>query len=223
LISCAGSDFCSFGVIRGKVDAIELSKYLSDVVKMDSGKVRIYWSACIKGCGIHELGDIGLLGCKAKIGGKITQGVDILIGGKLTHESREAKTVIKAVPLLYAKYYIEELVLEYKRLKKANESFLKFSDRVLVNYSLQAISFMMSFNYLVGKKHNQPYLKIKLEENPKTSAYEDAEISSFGANILEKIENSVDEEIVFIVDDMLERNPKKSKVFSPFLEKINQF
>ncbi len=223
LISCPGSHTCSFGVIAGKVDAIELSKYLSDVVKMDSGKVRIYWSACIKGCGIHELGDIGLLGCKAKIAGGIVPGVDILIGGKLTNESREAKTVIKAVPLLYAKYYIEELVFEYKRLKKANESFLKFSDRVLVNYSLQAISFMMSFNYLVSKKYNQPHLKIKLEVNPKTSAYEDAEVSSFGANILEKIENSVDEEIVFIVDNMLEDNLKKSKVFLPFLDKINQF
>jgi ferredoxin-nitrite reductase len=102
MISCAGSDTCSFGVIPGKVDALELSKYLTDKVDIENGLIRIYWSACVKGCGIHDLGDIGLLGCKTKVNGVNVPGVDIMIGGKLLNESSHAKTVLKGAPLEFA-------------------------------------------------------------------------------------------------------------------------
>ena len=130
LISCPGSDTCSFGVISGKVDALEMSEYLSDTIKLEDAQVRIYWSACVKGCGIHELGDIGLLGCKAKVDGVSVPGVDIMLGGRLINESKEAKTVLKAIPIEFAKYYIEELILEYKRVNKPNESFEKLYEKI---------------------------------------------------------------------------------------------
>ncbi len=148
LISCAGSTDCQYGVISGKKDAIELSKYLSQVVDIKRGKVRIYWSACIKGCGIHELGDIGILGSKAKVDGKSVEGVDIFIGGKLLGSRVLAKRVLKSIVLDEAKYYIKELLLEYIRLKRDGESFGKFYDRVLLSYPSDAIAFVMSFNYL---------------------------------------------------------------------------
>ncbi len=53
MISCAGSDTCSFGVIRGKVDALEMSEYLSEAIMIEDGKIRIYWSACAC-CGYHD-------------------------------------------------------------------------------------------------------------------------------------------------------------------------
>ncbi len=244
MISCPGSDTCSFGVIRGKIDALEMSEYLSKSVALNDAMIRIYWSACVKGCGIHELGDIGLLGCKTKLESQTVSGVDIILGGKLVSESTEAKIVLKSIPIVYAKYYIEELVLEYKRLKLPNESFEKFFDRVLTKYSFGAIAFMMSFNYLVSKKYDLPNLKILLKPKPKTAAYEAFEIFDFGQIIYKNLENknpysivrnfstkeksakvskNVDPKIATIVNKMIDSSDKRAEVFSELLVEINQF
>ncbi len=196
MISCAGSDTCAFGVIRGKVDALEMSEYLSKTIALEDAKIRIYWSACVKGCGIHELGDIGLLGCKTKVEGKAVPGVDIMMGGKLVSESQDAHILLKSIPLDLAKYYVEELVLEYKRLKKPNESFEKFHDRVLSAYSYGAIAFLISFNYMVSKKYHFSQLKILLDDQPKTKAYEAFEIFHFGEKIYRNLEGCSPYELV---------------------------
>ncbi len=245
MISCAGSDTCSFGVIRGKIDALEMSEYLSKTIKLDDAKIRIYWSACVKGCGIHELGDIGLLGCKTKVEGKTVAGVDIMLGGKLVNESKDAKLLLKAIPLEKAKYFIEELVLEYKRLKKQNESFEKFHDRVLKNYSYNAIAFMMSFNYFVDKRltHYSDF-KIQLEDNPKTFTHEAFEIFHFGEKIYKKVENKLpyglvnnftpigksvkiskntNEQIKSLVNKMIDSTSQRAEVFSELLLELNSF
>jgi ferredoxin-nitrite reductase len=151
MISCAGSTTCSFGVIPGKSDAIELSNYLSQNIDLDDAKIRIYWSACIKGCGIHELGNIGLLGCKAKYHDKTLLGVDILLGGKLLEEGQLAETLLKAVPLELAKFYIEELVLIYQKQREAGESFDGFYDRVLCHYPFKVVAFVVSYNYCIQR------------------------------------------------------------------------
>ncbi|MDD5211215.1 MAG: ferredoxin--nitrite reductase, partial [Sulfuricurvum sp.] len=52
LIACAGTQHCPFGVIPNKPDAIEMGEYLARVVPIADAKMRLYWSACIKGCGI---------------------------------------------------------------------------------------------------------------------------------------------------------------------------
>jgi len=245
MISCAGSNTCSFGVIGGKIDALKMSEYLSNTIKLDDAKIRIYWSACVKGCGIHELGDIGLLGCKTKVEGKTVSGVDIMLGGKLVNESKDAKLLLKAIPLNLAKYFVEELVLEYQRVKKPNESFEKFHDRVLKNYSYGAIAFMMSFNYLVDKRltHYSSF-KIQLEENPKTFTHEAFEIFHFGEKIYKKIENkapyglvhnftptgksikvskNANIQITSLVNKMIDSGSQRAEVFSELLIELNQF
>ena len=63
--------------------------------------------------------------------GKPAYGVHITIGGKLTGEGAEGHSVMKTVPLVYAKYYVESLMREYKRMKKPGESFERYFDRVL--------------------------------------------------------------------------------------------
>ena len=143
LIACAGTEHCPFGVIENKYDAMKMAQYLSDNVSLESGRIRMYWSACVKGCGIHGLGDVGFEGCKAKIEGINGSGVHILLGGQLSGESREGHTVIKSAPLDYAKYYVESLMLEYKRMRKDGEAFELFFDRVLANYTTAKIGFIM--------------------------------------------------------------------------------
>ncbi len=143
LVACAGTEHCPFGVIPNKPDAIEMAEYLTQTVPLEEGRIRMYWSACVKGCGIHGVGDIGFEGCKAKESGETVHGVHISIGGKLTGEGEEGHTVMKSVPLIRAKYYVAALVSEYRRLKKTHESFEKFHDRILSHYTRAYIGFMM--------------------------------------------------------------------------------
>ncbi|MDQ7066999.1 MAG: hypothetical protein Q9M40_02760 [Sulfurimonas sp.] len=155
LIACAGTEHCPFGVIENKNDAIAMANYLGERVPLESGRVRMYWSACVKGCGIHGLGDIGFEGCKAKIEGVNGSGVHIFLGGKLMGESTEGHTVIKSAPLEYAKYYVESLMLEYKKLRKEGEHFEGFYTRVLSNFTHAKIGFLMMLQaYMRAKNIN---------------------------------------------------------------------
>jgi len=153
LIACAGTEHCPFGVIENKNDAIEMATYLSEKVALESGRVRMYWSACVKGCGIHGMGDIGFEGCKAKIKGVNGSGVHILLGGKLMGESQEGHSVIKSAPLEYAKYYVESIMLEYKRLRKNGEHFEGFYTRVLSNFTTAKVGFMMMLQAYMRAKN----------------------------------------------------------------------
>jgi len=140
LIACAGTKNCAFGVIPNKEDAIELSTYLSKEIPMSHGKIRIYWSACPKGCGIHGIADIGLEGCKAKDEtGKSVDGVHIFLGGKATTHAQEARMLYKAVPLTKAKEIIKRLIEIYKNERLAGESFEIFDTRVLHRLSIEEI------------------------------------------------------------------------------------
>ena len=153
LIACAGTQHCPFGVIENKNDAINMAKYLDKSVPLESGRVRIYWSACVKGCGIHGLGDIGFEGCKAKVNGVSEGGVNISLGGKIASAGVEGYTVIKSAPLRYAHFYVESLMLEYKRLREQDENFEQFNDRILSRYSSANIGFMMRLGAYLRSKN----------------------------------------------------------------------
>lgn len=245
MISCAGSDTCSFGVIPGKSDALKMSEYLSQKIELD-GVVRIYWSACVKGCGLHELGDIGMLGCKAKLEGVSVPGVDIMLGGKLLDESALAKTVIKGVPLEYAKYYVESIVLEYKRLKLANESFEKFLQRVVFQYSHAYVGFLMMFQAYIREKNID--LEFGFETKVATGKIEEFEVFEFARKLYYKLtkqeafsaverftnvfENekatpvsdfvtNVDEGLMKIIDAVImQSEEKRAVVFSELIESV---
>ena len=153
LIACAGTEHCPFGVIENKNDAIQMADYLAKKVPLESGRIRMYWSACVKGCGIHGLGDIGFEGCKAKIEGVNGHGVHIFLGGKLSGTPTEGHTVVKSAPLKYAKLYVESLMLEYKRLANEGEDFESFQQRILTNYTRAKVGFLMILNAYLRATH----------------------------------------------------------------------
>ena len=240
LIACAGTQHCPFGVIENKNDAIEMSEYLDKKVPLDSGRVRMYWSACVKGCGIHGLGDIGFEGCKTKVDGENEGGVHISLGGKLNGEGHEGYTVIKSAPLRYAKYFVESLMLEYKKERKKGESFEKYHERVLKLYTPANIGFVMKLNsYLRAKKID---LHIGFNQKIKTGKNEEFEVFELGrklyyalskkeaysayerfTNVLknEKLQdirdlvNDIDENLASLCDKILDtKQDKRAVVFS---------
>jgi len=245
LIACAGTEHCSFGVIENKRDAIAMSEYLSQSVPLESGKIRMYWSACVKGCGTHEIADIGFEGCKAKVDGKTEDGVHISLAGKVVSDGHNGYTVIKSAPLRFARFYVETLALEYKKLKNKKESFELFHDRVLINYSPAYIGFYMQLQAYLKAKN----IGIDLDINRvlKTGKNEEFEIFELGRKLYylvskqepyaaysrftnenqrEKVENiqktvpSLDDNLTELIMKMVKEEKNRAEVFSELLPLI---
>jgi len=185
LIACAGTEHCPFGVIPNKPDAIRMAGYLTEKFPDTTGKIRMYWSGCQKGCGIHGLGDIGFVGVKFREDGKPLLGVDIHFGGTITRESEEGKLLIKNVPLNEAETYVEELVSEYLRLMNKDEPFEEFYKRVLTRLSKEAVRFLIIFNNLMKKKGLD--LGIEINELVLGKSTEEEEIFGYGYQIYRKL------------------------------------
>jgi len=157
LIACAGSEHCPFGVIPGKPDAIVMSEYLSQHVPIDNAKVRLYWSACIKGCGIHGAGDLGFVGCKVPRDGKTTLGVDIFLGGSLSHNDEEAKLFLKGIVLEEAPHYVAELMKLYRDTRYDGESLEQFIKRLRSHYEISEIAEIVRHNYTITHESNYDF------------------------------------------------------------------
>jgi ferredoxin-nitrite reductase len=244
-LACAGTDHCPFGVIENKHDAIDMAKYLNEEVPLNNQRVRMYWSGCVKGCGIHSLADIGFEGAKAKRDGQSVSAVNIYLGGKLISEGVEGYSIIKNAPLDIAKFYIKELMVQYKTLALEGESFESFHDRVLALYSKPFIGFFIQLKaYLRSKNIN---LDLNIDEITPCAKVEEYEIFNLGRKIYfkytnhtpfkeyqgltnknpnEKIEpinklvDNIDENINIIVSKTLDIQDKRAIVFSEILEYI---
>ncbi|MFZ2888968.1 nitrite/sulfite reductase [Sulfuricurvum sp.] len=149
LIACAGSGHCPFGVIPNKPDAIAMGEYLHREIPITDAKIRLYWSGCIKGCGIHGAGDLGFVGCKVPRDGKTTLGVDIFLGGSLSHNDEEAKLFLKGIVLEEAPYYVAELMKLYRDTRYDGESLEQFIKRLRIHYKISEIAEIVRHNYTV--------------------------------------------------------------------------
>jgi len=157
LIACAGSEHCPFGVIPGKPDAIVMSEYLANTVPIDNAKIRLYWSACIKGCGIHGAGDLGFVGCKVPRDGKTTLGVDIFLGGSLSHNDEEAKLFLKGITLEEAPHYVAELMKLYRDCRLGDESLEQFIKRLRDHYEISEIAEIVRHNFAMTHESNSDF------------------------------------------------------------------
>ena len=184
MIACAGTATCSFGVIPNKPDAIEMAHYLNSEVPIENANVRMNWSACPKGCGVHGIADIGFEGCKAKDDeGNRVDGVHIFVGGKITRVAKEAHVLHKTLPLIEAKYHVKYLLKTYAAFKQRGETYEAFDDRFLsVNYSFQALGFYTKINYILNEKLGLD-VWFELESEPKTFKKEEFELFTFGLKL----------------------------------------
>jgi len=184
MIACAGTATCSFGVIPNKPDAIEMANFLKSEIAIENGMVRMNWSACPKGCGVHGIADIGFEGCKAKDDeGNRVDGVHIFMGGKITRDAVEARMLHKTLPITEAKHHVKYLLQTYATLKHRGETFETFEERYLsANYSYQALGFYTKINYVLNEKLGLD-VKLELEAEPKTFKKENFEIFHFGLKL----------------------------------------
>lgn len=184
MIACAGTLTCNFGVIPNKPDAIEMAHFLSSEVAIENANVRMNWSACPKGCGVHGIADIGFEGCKAKDSeGNRVDGVHLFLGGKITREAQEAHALHKALPITEAKHHVKYLLKTYASQKQRAETYEAFDDRFLSSqYSFQALAFFTKINYVLNERLDLNIM-LELETEPTSSKREEYEIFTLGLRL----------------------------------------
>ncbi len=141
LITCIGSKNCQYGMIETKGISKEICEYLNDTVPLEKDEVvRLYWSGCIKGCGLNDLGDIGFQGVKFKNETKeMVYGVKITLGGKMTHQTEEGRLIYSKISIEDAKSKMKNLMNMYKKEKLDHETFEDYDTRVLSKLSIDNI------------------------------------------------------------------------------------
>ena len=141
LITCIGSKNCQYGIIETKGISKEICEYLNSEVALEKDEVvRLYWSGCIKGCGLNDLGDIGFQGVKFKNDAKeMVYGVNITLGGKMTQDTKEGRLIYNKISIEDAKIKIKNLMNIYKKEKLDGETFEAFDSRILSKLSVEEI------------------------------------------------------------------------------------
>jgi ferredoxin-nitrite reductase len=117
LVSCVGSDYCNLAVIETKGRAVETAKALEARIGSTLKPINMHWSGCPAACGNHLVADIGLLGKKAKVDGKVVDAVDVYVGGRSGPDAKLAIKILEDVPCDRLPMVLEGLVLYHTREK----------------------------------------------------------------------------------------------------------
>lgn len=110
-VSCTGNRYCSFALIPTKTTARAVVEELERRLELPHA-VRSHWTGCPNACGQPYLGQIGLMGAKARQDGKMVEAAKIYVGGSMDAEPRLAELAEKAVPLSELPDVLEALLVE---------------------------------------------------------------------------------------------------------------
>jgi ferredoxin-nitrite reductase len=111
LVSCTGNQFCPVAIIETKNRALELIEQLEADFCVPQ-PVRIHWSGCPNSCGQPQVADIGFAGCKARKNGKVVDGVDIYMGGKVGKDAHLGECIMEKVPCEDLREVVGKLLVE---------------------------------------------------------------------------------------------------------------
>jgi ferredoxin-nitrite reductase len=126
-IACTGSRYCKFAATDTKGHAIAMMDYLEKRVPLDK-PVNVHFTGCAHSCAQHFMGDIGLLGTKAK--GESGEGYHITVGGGFGENRKIGRQVFSAVPFESLGETLEAMLKSYLTNRAtADESFHGFCNR----------------------------------------------------------------------------------------------
>ena len=110
-VSCTGNAYCSFALIPTKGTAQAVLEELETRVELPHA-VRMHWTGCPNACGQPYMGQIGLMGAKARKDGQMVEAAKIFLGGSMDADPRLAELHDKGVPLSDLPDVLEELLVE---------------------------------------------------------------------------------------------------------------
>lgn len=136
-IACTGSAYCKFAQTATKTHALELMEFLEQRLELDV-PINVHVTGCPNSCAQHYMGDIGLLGTKAKIVGESVDGYHVFVGGGFGKHQAVGRQVFTAVIFEDLKVTLERMLRGYLRHRTPSESFQSFTSRHDLN-ALQRI------------------------------------------------------------------------------------
>src|SRR6186713_1543087 len=107
LIACTGNSYCKFAQANTKGHALALADYLAKKFTLDQ-PVNIHLTGCPNSCAQHYMGDIGLLGTKAKVMGESVDGYHVFVGGGFGANQAVGRQVFTAVAFEDLKLTVEK-------------------------------------------------------------------------------------------------------------------
>ena len=110
-VSCTGSRYCSFALIPTKTTAQTVVEELERRLELPH-PLRSHWTGCPNACGQPYMGEIGLMGAKARHEGQMVEAAKIFLGGSLGAEPALAELHGKPVPLTQLPDVLEQLLVE---------------------------------------------------------------------------------------------------------------
>ncbi|XP_043714753.1 ferredoxin--nitrite reductase, chloroplastic [Telopea speciosissima] len=98
LVACTGSQFCGQAIIETKARALKVTEEVQRQVSVTQ-PVRMHWTGCPNTCAQVQVADIGFMGCLTRDEeGKLCEGVDVYLGGRIGSDSHLGDVYKKAVP-----------------------------------------------------------------------------------------------------------------------------
>jgi ferredoxin-nitrite reductase len=111
-VSCTGNAYCSFALIPTKGTAQAVLEELERRIELPDA-VRMHWTGCPNACGQPYMGQIGLMGAKARKDGDMVEAAKIYLGGAMDAEPKLAELHHKGVPLTDLPEVLEQLLVEH--------------------------------------------------------------------------------------------------------------
>jgi ferredoxin-nitrite reductase len=111
-VSCTGNRYCSFALIPTKSTAQQVLESLEQRLELPH-PVRTHWTGCPNACGQPYMGEIGLMGAKAREGGQMVEAAKVYLGGSMGAIPQLAELHYKGVPLSSLIDALEDLLVEH--------------------------------------------------------------------------------------------------------------
>jgi ferredoxin-nitrite reductase len=128
VVACTGNVGCRLSATDTKGQALQLSRYLDERIKLDT-PISIQLTGCPNSCAQHCVADIGLLGMQVPQGERSVEGYHIYLGGGLEQERGLGREFARSVAFAELPPLLERLLLGFQARRQMHESFVDFARR----------------------------------------------------------------------------------------------
>ena len=141
VVACTGTEFCRFAIVETKIQAVQWARHMDEYLsrKTPDGAnhsgdgnddiIRMHFSGCSASCAQPQIADIGFRGETATSQGKISEAVDIGLGGNLGTDAAFIDWVEGAKPTDQVPEALERLVDAYTEQARDGERFHQWARR----------------------------------------------------------------------------------------------
>ena len=139
-MSCVGIPTCQIGIEQSQTLVKNILEYIQKNNISEENLPSVYVSGCQNSCGRHQVGDMGFVGGKKRVGDKIEDVFDIYIGGMVSREKTILGTKLGTMLMSQIPEFIGELAIELEKsnmdyrkyITEKNENFMELVKKYLV-------------------------------------------------------------------------------------------